>query len=268
MRNIKLTVEYDGTNYHGWQSQTNANTVQDVLREAVRRLTGENCGIIGASRTDVGVHATDQAANFITGSRIPVERVPQALNGILPDDIVVKFAEEVDLDFHSTHSANGKKYRYLIYNSPSPSALMRHRAYHVKQQLDIEAMQEACRHFLGTHDFSSFRASGSNVKTSERTIFEISLKKQADSPFVFSDSKGVNKCTVPMFPLAPSLLELEILGNGFLYNMVRIIAGTLVEVGIGKRSSGDIPVIIAERDRKSAGKTAPAHGLYLVEVYY
>jgi len=262
MRNIKIVVEYDGTGYHGWQSQVNANTVQGVLGDAVRRITGENCGIIGASRTDVGVHAVGQVANFITGSKIPVERFPQALNSALPDDIVVKAAEEVGLDFHSTYSANGKRYRYLIHNSPFPSALLRHRAFHVTQPLDVDAMQEACRHFLGTHDFSAFRASGSRVKTSERTIFEVSVRKRGDGSAASQGDNG----TVP--PFLPVLVEFEILGSGFLYNMVRIIAGTLAEVGAGKRSPGDMPAIIESRDRKKAGKTAPAHGLYLVEVYY
>jgi len=244
MHNVKLIIEYDGTNYHGWQSQINARTVQDVVQEAIRKLTGEQCNLIGSSRTDVGVHALGQVANFYTSSTIPPERFSYALNSILPDDIVIKQSEEVDTDFHSRYCAKGKKYRYLIYNCPQPSALMRNRAYHVPYELDLQLMHQAAVHFLGKHDFSSFRASGSSVKTSERTIFHVSLKKDEN------------------------LISFEIAGDGFLYNMVRIIAGTLVDVGRGRIAPHDIPSIINSRNRDKAGKTAPPQGLYLVEVYY
>lgn len=244
MRNVKLTIEYDGTNYHGWQSQINAITVQDVLKDAVVKLTGENCNIIGSSRTDVGVHALGQVANFHTGSSIPPERFSYALNSVLPDDIVVKKSEEVNLDFHSRYSARGKKYRYLFYNSVHPSALLRNRACHIAHLLDFEAMQKALAYFTGKHDFSAFRAAGSSVKTSERTITHVSMAREEE------------------------IIKFEIAGDGFLYNMVRIIAGTLVEVGTGKIAAESIPRIIESRDRTGAGKTAPAQGLYLVEVYY
>lgn len=244
LRNIKLTIEYDGTNYHGWQSQKNAVAVQDVIENAIAKLTGKECNLIGSSRTDEGVHAIGQVANFLTDSRIPADKFSFALNSILPDDIVIKDSREVSLDFHSRYSAKGKKYRYLIYNSRQPSALLKNRAMHVSQELDFEAMARAAEYFKGKHDFTSFRASGSSVKTSERTIWDASFSKNGE------------------------IISFEISGDGFLYNMVRIIVGTLVYVGIGKISASDIPSIMEAKDRAMAGKTAPPQGLYLVEVYY
>ena len=243
-KNIKLTIEYDGSNYHGWQSQINAVAVQDVVEKAIRKITSEEIKVTGASRTDVGVHAYGQTANFFTQSPIPVEKFPYAINSALPDDIVIKRAEEVDEEFHSRFSAKGKKYRYLIYNARIPSALMRNRAYFVPVDLDEKAMEKAAQHFLGSHDFSAFKATGSDVKSNVRTITGVSLKRQDE------------------------IIQFEIEGNGFLYNMVRIIAGTLVAVGQGKIGPEEIPEIIASGDRKKAGLTAPAHGLYLVELYY
>lgn len=255
MRNIKLTIEYDGTNYHGWQSQTNAVTVQYVVKRAIESLTGEDCDLVGSSRTDVGVHALGQVANFHTNSGIPGEKFAYALNNLLPEDIVIRESEDVSPDFHARFSSKGKKYRYLIYNSRKPSALLRNRAALVHLPLDIEAMQKALPYFLGRHDFSAFRASGSDTKTSERTITGISISENSNAlPGPCSkDSK---------------LIELEVSGDGFLYNMVRIIAGTLIYVGNGKIKYDDIPAIIESRDRRRAGQTAPAHGLYLVEVYF
>ncbi len=240
-----LTIEFDGTAYHGWQSQINAITVQDILTAAVDRLTGESCSLSGSSRTDAGVHAIGFVCNFQTSSTIPEDKFAYALNTLLPDDVVVKESREVSLQFHSRFSAKGKKYRYLIYNSQFPSALLRHRAYHVYYPLDIIAMQRAAEHFIGTCDFCAFSASGGSVKTTVRTITQITVGKREGN-----------------------LVELNISGDGFLYNMVRIIAGTLVEVGFGRLEPDDIPEIIESLDRRKAGRTAPAHGLYLVEVYY
>lgn len=244
MLNVKLTIEYDGTNYHGWQSQTNAAAVQDVIQSAIKKITGEECTLTASSRTDAGVHALGQVANFRTESNIPPNKFSYVLNSVLPDDIVIKKSEEVNQDFHAQYLAIGKKYRYLIYNSNSPSALLRNRACYVPQRLNFEAMVRAAESFVGTYDFSAFKASGGSVKTSVRTIANTSL----------------NVCE--------DIFKFEIAGNGFLYNMVRIITGTLIEVGIGKISAKSIPEIIESRDRKRAGRTAPAHGLYLVEVYY
>jgi tRNA pseudouridine38-40 synthase len=248
MRNIKLTIEYDGTNYHGWQSQINAIAVQDVVARAANKLTGEEFSVTGASRTDVGVHALGQVANFHTKSGIPADRFSYALNSCLPEDIIIRNSIEVDEDFHSRFSAVGKKYRYLILNASCPSALLRNRAFFVPYSLELEAMQGAAQYFLGTHDFAAFRAAGSSVKTTERTITQISVNK-------WNDYNG-------------DIFEIEVAGNGFLYNMVRIIAGTLVEIGTGKKKPEEVQGIIESRERVRAGATAPPQGLYLVEVNY
>lgn len=244
MKNVKLTIEYDGTNYHGWQSQSNAKTVQETVERAIHGLTGEVININGSSRTDQGVHAYGQVANFFTESNIPHDRFSYALNRLLPEDIIIRKSEEVSMDFHARYCAKGKKYRYLIYNSRFPSAIFRNRSYHVSHNLDLDNMKKALPFFKGTHDFSAFKATGSSVKTSVRTIFDASLSKIDD-----------NIC-------------FEVSGDGFLYNMVRIMVGTLVDVGMGRIRAEEIPDIIESRDRKRAGRTAPPQGLYLVEVYY
>lgn len=294
-RNIKLTIEYDGTAYHGWQSQENAVTVQDTVTAAVCSLTGESCTLTGSSRTDTGVHALGFVCNFFTDSAIPADKFSFALNTILPEDIVVKRSEEVSSEFHSRFSAKGKKYTYLIYNSTFPSALLRHRAYHVYYPLDIDAMKEAAAYFTGTHDFYAFSASGGSVKTTVRTITEATvtavsccgdISKQSgivpneihgSNPKQSSDvingangsiSDQSNPILRGISSSGGSLIEFSVKGDGFLYNMVRIITGTLVEVGFGKLKPEDIPGIINSLDRRKAGRTAPAHGLYLSEVYY
>ncbi len=244
MRNIKLTIEYDGTGYHGWQSQVNARAVQDVVAEAVRKLTNENSVITGASRTDTGVHAFGQVCNFFTETVIPEDKFAFALNTLLPEDITVKRSEEAALDFHSRFSTKGKEYRYLFYNSTFPSALLRRRAYHVFYPLDMNAMNRAAAYLVGTHDFASFCATGGSVKTTVRTITQARVERDNE------------------------VISFTVKGNGFLYNMVRIIAGTLVEVGMGRMDPDAVSGIIAALDRRKAGRTAPAHGLYLVEVYY
>ncbi len=244
MRNIKLTIEYDGTAYHGWQSQINATAVQDIVTNAVYSLIGEVCSLNGSSRTDAGVHALGQVCNFFTESSIPADKFAFALNTLLPEDVVIRKSEEVSPDFHARFSAKGKKYQYIIFNSPFPSALLRHRAYHVFYPLEIDAMRQAARHFIGTHDFAAFSAIGGSVKTTVRTITQAAVERDGE------------------------LIKLCVAGDGFLYNMVRIIAGTLIEVGFGKLKPDAIPGIIAGIDRRKAGRTAPAHGLYLMEIYY
>lgn len=245
MRNIKLTVEYDGTNYHGWQIQKNAVTIQEHVEKALRQLLGVQTGVTGCSRTDVGVHAYGQVAHFFTDSTIPGEKFSYALNNLLPRDIVVQKSEEVPEDFHSRYSSKGKKYRYLICNSAHQSALMRNRACHVRPELDFEQMRKAAAHFVGEHDFAAFQATGGQVRSTVREIYSMNVSRKEDK-----------------------LIELEVSGNGFLYNMIRIIAGTLIYVGMGKLRESDIPGIIGGLDRTNAGKTAPAQGLYLMEIYY
>lgn len=243
-RNIKLTLEYDGTNYCGWQKQPNASSIQETLEEAILKITGENVKLIGSGRTDSRVHALGQVANFKTHSKIPANRYIKALNSMLPFDIAVKDSIEVDLDFHARFNAIGKEYKYIIYNNKVRSPLKRNYSYFVDYDLDIANMKKSLDSFLGTHDFSGFMSSGSSIKSTVRTI----------SCVEFIEKEG--------------LIELNIMGNGFLYNMVRIIVGTLVDIGIGKIDSNSISDIIDSRDRKRAGHTAPPEGLYLSKVFY
>jgi tRNA pseudouridine38-40 synthase len=244
MPNIKLVVEYEGTEYGGWQSQTNAPTVQDALLEAIRRVTGERVTLNGSGRTDSGVHALGQVANFKTDADIPPERYAVALNTLLPGDIRVQSSCAVPDAFHAQFSATGKRYRYTVCNSRPGTALFRRTSWHVAQKLDAAAMQRAAGYFLGSHDFSAFQSAGGVEREPVKTVTLSRITE--DGPF----------------------LHYDIAAEGFLYNMARIIVGTLVKTGRGKLKPEDIPGIIAAEDRESAGPTAPAHGLCLMEVYY
>lgn len=244
MRRIHLTVEYDGSEYAGWQRQSNAMTVQERLEEAVKKLTGECVCVSGASRTDAGVHALGQSAHFDTESRIPADKFSFALNTRLPPDIRVVNSEEVEPDFHARFSGRGKRYRYLIWASPHAGALNRRTHAHVIYPLDFKKMQAEAADLVGTHDFAAFAASGSVVKDTVRTIYRAELKRNGRE------------------------LELTVEGNGFLYNMVRIIAGTLIGVGSGKLERGAFARAMLSLNRLDLGVTAPAHGLTLMEVFY
>lgn len=244
MRRIHLTVEYDGTNYAGWQRQANAMTVQEAIERAVQRLTGEAVCVSGASRTDAGVHALGQSAHFDTESRIPAEKFSFALNTMLPPDIRVVRSEEAAADFHARFSGRGKRYRYLIHAAPHAGALNRLTHAHVIYPLDVEKMRAEAKALVGTHDFAAFAASGSVVKDTVRTIWRADVEQS-----------GPEICLI-------------VEGNGFLYNMVRIIAGTLIGVGSGKLAPGAFRRAIESGDRLDLGITAPAHGLTLMEVFY
>lgn len=244
MRNIKLTLQYDGTAYCGWQVQKNAVTVQETLEEAVRRVTGETLRVTGCGRTDAGVHAKRYIANFYTEASVPTERFPYALNANLPDDIVCLSAEECAKDFHAKNSAIAKRYVYHIYCAPFGDAFYTRYAWHYRYPLDVEAMRRAARAFVGTYDFEGFSSARRTVKTTVRTITALSVMQDG------------------------AHIVIDVTGNGFLYNMVRIIAGTLVFVGNGKINAEEMPDIIASKDRTRAGITAPPQGLFLTEVYY
>lgn len=244
MRRICLTVEYDGTAYSGWQRQLNALAVQQVLEEALSRLTRENIVVTGASRTDAGVHALGQRAHFDTECAIPAEKFAYALNTMLPTDIRVRASYQVADDFHARFGAKGKLYRYEMQDTPHASALHRNFRAHVIYPLDVEAMQREANAMLGTHDFAPFAASGSVVKDTVRTIYTVSVQREAEC------------------------VRLLVSGNGFLYNMVRILAGTLMQVGTGKLAEGAIARALETGSRLDLGVTAPAHGLTLMEVYY
>lgn len=242
--NIRLDLKFDGTHYHGWQVQPGKPTVQGVLKDTLEKLTGEKITVTGCGRTDSGVHARGYVANYHTNAHIPPERIPYALNSNLPDDIRCTGAYEADDEFCANSSAVSKCYRYTIDNSTFGDVFLRRYAWHYKYSLDIDKMRAAAGSFRGTHDFIGFASSGFSVKTTVRTIYDINI---------MSDDNIIN---------------IDVTGNGFLYNMVRIIAGTLVYVGGGRIDASDIPDIIKSRDRNRAGITAPAKGLCLMGVEY
>ena len=245
MKRIKLTVAYDGTNYHGWQVQPNAVTIEGKLNEAISELTKESIQVIGASRTDAGVHALGNVAVFDTESRIPGEKFSYALNQRLPDDIVIQQSQEVDKDFHPRYCTCEKTYEYVILNRKFPLPEYRNIAFFYYGDLDIKAMQEATKAFLGEHDFAGFCSAGAQVKTTVRTIYELTVEKKDND-----------------------MICIRVRGNGFLYNMVRIIAGTLLEVGKGNIEAKSLENRIAAADRSQAGPTAPARGLKLIRIQY
>lgn len=245
MKRIKLTVAYDGTNYHGWQVQPNAVTIEGKLNEAISELTKETIQVIGASRTDAGVHALGNVAVFDTESRIPGEKFSYALNQRLPDDIVIQQSQEVDKDFHPRYCTCEKTYEYVILNRKFPLPEYRNTAFFYYGDLDIKAMQEATKAFLGEHDFAGFCSAGAQIKTTVRTIYDLTVEKKDND-----------------------MICIRVRGNGFLYNMVRIIAGTLLEVGKGNIEAKSLENRIAAADRSQAGPTAPARGLKLIRIQY
>ncbi|GAA0697582.1 tRNA pseudouridine(38-40) synthase TruA [Paraclostridium ghonii] len=243
MRNIKLTIQYNGKKYCGWQKQNNSLGVEGNIEQAIKDITNESVKINGSGRTDAGVHALGQVANFNTNSNIPIEKIPKALNSKLPKDIVIINAEEVDLGFHSRYLSKGKRYRYIIYNSQYKSPIYSDISYFVKYDLDFEKMKKEAKSLVGTYDFKGFMSPGSSVKNTVRTIYDVEISRQEE------------------------LIVIEIEGNGFLYNMVRIIVGTLVDIARGRIDKSMLS-IIESKLRSEAGHTAPAHGLFLKKVDY
>lgn len=316
-RRILLRVAYDGTNYHGWQLQPNAATIEGELNRALCVLTGEEIVVTGASRTDAGVHAFGNVAVFDTTSRIPAEKFSYALNQRLPEDIVIQSSKQVADDFHPRHCDCRKTYEYDILNRTFPLPAYRNTAYFLYGTLNIEAMRRACQAFLGEHDFASFCAAGAQVQTTVRKIYSLEVEcrplTEAGTPVPPASGEAVNaadgkhgeqvqqaqsasgemlnaaagesdeqvkqaqpesgETAIPAAGgvnagSADQLLTIRVKGNGFLYNMVRIIAGTLVEVGRGHIKPEEVAGIIAAKDRAKAGPTAPARGLRLVEIEY
>lgn len=243
MQNIKLTLGYDGTNYHGFQFQINAISVQQVLEEAIEKVFHQAVRLNSAGRTDTGVHAMGQVVNFQVNTAIPDERIPYALNAVLPKDVVIYNAEVVPDTFHARYSAKSKAYTYTIDNALHPRVFTRKYALYVRFPADAQLMKLAASTLVGRHDFSSFRSSGSAVKSSVRNLTRLDV----------DESDGYITITAQ--------------ADGFLYNMVRIITGTLIEVGRGKRSP-DLTPVLASRNRRTAGWTVPPHGLSLQEVEY
>jgi len=245
MRNIRLVIEYDGTNYQGWQVQLKGQTIQGVIEEKLALLTGDKINLIGSGRTDAGAHAFGQVANFKTQTEMDICSIQRALNSLLPSDIAIRKAEEVEESFHARIQSESKVYEYRILNRDLRSVFHRGYAWHIPQKLDLEEMKKAAQSLAGEHDFSSFRSVGSPTRTSVRRVISIGWRRSRDGLICF-----------------------EIEANGFLKQMVRAMVGTLVEVGKGKIGSEEFRGILESRDRKKAGPTAPAHGLFLREVKY
>lgn len=244
MRNLKVMTAYRGTNYHGFQKQANAVTVQEVLERAVSEVLNERANIIGCSRTDTGVHANQFCFNVKTESSIRTLGFCRGVNGELPDDISILSCEDVPLDFHARFNCKGKEYIYKIHCRESKDPFTADLAYHYRRKFDIEKAKRAASYLVGTHDFTSFCADSTNVSTTVRTIYSLEIENNGDSVIML------------------------VKGDGFLYNMIRIIAGTLMDVNEGRISADDIPDILAAKNRLKAGRTAMAHGLYLNRVFY
>ncbi len=266
LRNIRLLIEYDGTHFSGWQTQPHKRTIQETIEKVLHRVTQEKIHLAGASRTDAGVHALGQVANFHTRSKISCSKLLVALNGLLPSDMAIRQADDVGVGtarsflFHANKNAKRKTYQYLIWNSPARNALLKDRAWHVWIPLRVGAIQKGARYLLGRHDFSAFRGTRSDTRTSLRTIYSIRLKAQSSKLAYMATSAGIE-------PRA-RLLQMEITGTGFLKYMVRNIVGTLVEVGKGRLKPEAVKEILRSKDRKKAGVAAPACGLYLIRVFY
>lgn len=244
MKRVKLVVAYDGTNYHGWQVQDNGITIEEVLNRTIGELVQEDIKVIGASRTDAGVHACGNVAVFDTESRIPGDKFSFALNQRLPDDIRIQGSCEVDADFHPRYADTVKTYEYNILNRRFELPSKRLYAAFCYYPMDIERMNQAAAYLVGEHDFKSFCSAGAQVQTTVRTIYAVNVTKEDD------------------------MVHIRITGNGFLYNMVRIIAGTLMQVGTGLMEPEQVKEILEARDRSKAGPTAVAKGLTLVEIRY
>lgn len=244
MRNLLLTLRYDGTRFHGWQIQNNAESVQEKVEDAFHSVSGKSENVIGCSRTDAGVHANMFCCNVRTECSVPAEKIPNALNFYLPSDISVYDCREVDFDFHARYNAKGKEYIYLIDNEKYRNPFYENKALFYPYSLNVEEMNKNAKDFIGIHDFSAFCSADSEVQDKIREIYECKAEKDGN------------------------LIKITVRGNGFLYNMVRIIVGTLLDIQSGKIESGTIPQILKSRDRGKAGVTAKPEGLYLNKVLY
>lgn len=243
----KMQLIYDGTNYSGWQIQSHSLSIQQLVQEAVRTVTKEAVNVIGSGRTDAGVHALDQVAHFRVTEKVQLESFQRSINGILPKDIRLALIEEASPDFHAQRSAIAKEYHYHISYGPYASPFERNYVWHVAYRLDLDKLRQACRCFVGTHDFTSFTNSahhGACAKNPIRTITNVNVIEK------------------------PNRLTIEFNGNGFLYKMVRNMVGMIIEVASGKRTLEEIPLVMAAKDRRLSGHAAPAQGLFLVKVFY
>ncbi|NIQ98188.1 MAG: tRNA pseudouridine(38-40) synthase TruA [Desulfuromonadales bacterium] len=244
MNTIRLKIEYDGTDFAGWQRQPNGLAVQEVVENALAGVLGDAVRLHSSGRTDAGVHARGMVAHFQTERDLPMQAYCEGANGLLPSSVAIVAAEKAPNDFHARFDARGKWYRYSICNRRIRSPLDVRFSWHVRSPLDVEAMRRAASSLVGEHDFAAFRASGCAAVSTRREIFSVDLSEMGD------------------------IVSIDVRGSGFLRNMIRIIAGTLVEVGTGYRDGSDIPALLARPQRQKAGRTAPACGLCLMEVWY
>jgi len=244
VKQIKLILEYDGSRYSGWQVQPNGLSVQEVVENSLEQLLGEKVRLVSSGRTDAGVHARGMVACFKTPTDLPIKAFREGLNRFLPDDIVVKESTFVPEEFHPRYSAKGKWYRYTLHLAPVRTVLGRHYSWTMKNNLDLAAMRSAAAMVVGRHDFSAFRASNCAAKTTVREVYSLEIEQQGMTVFI------------------------DVKGGGFLKYMVRILVGTLVEIGQGKRPPSDMEKLLNSGSREASGKTAPPHGLCLMEVWY
>jgi len=244
MKIVRLVIEYDGTDFVGWQMQRNGRSVQAVLEAALARVTGAPVRLHSSGRTDAGVHARGMVAHFATAGDLPLAAYREGVNRLLPADVAVRAADLAPEGFHARFSARGKWYRYALNCGAVRSPLLSRTAWHLRAPLDLEAMSRAAQDFVGRHDFAAFRSSGCDASTTEREVFSVDLLRQDE------------------------LLLIDVRGAGFLRNMVRVMVGTLVEIGMGRRPAGDVALLLRAGSRPAAGRTAPAHGLCLMEVWY
>lgn len=277
MKRVLLVVAYDGTNYNGWQIQPNGNTIEGQLNKHLSELLQEEIQVIGASRTDAGVHAKCNMAVFDTNVRMPADKISYALNQRLPEDIKIRKSLEVPGDFHPRKIHTKKTYEYRIYNAEFPSPLHRLHSHFTYVPLDVEKMKEAATYFVGEHDFFSFSTYKPEVESTVRTIYELVIEEKLEENDFSNYENAAREANDAIAKekeitekkhehrISPKMICIRVSGNGFLYNMVRIIAGTLMEVGRGRMAPTDIPRIMEERDRQLAGPTAPANGLTLAK---
>lgn len=244
MRNLLLTISFDGTAYHGWQVQENAVTVQQTLQDALEHICSKRDNVVGCSRTDAGVHANMYCCNVRTESTIECQKLVGALNAVLPRDIAALSCKEVDYDFHARYDCKSKEYVYKIWNSPNKNPFLYNHSLHYKYPIDAEFLSRQAKDFIGTYHFDAFCASGSSVEDTERTVMNASVEREGD------------------------MVIFKVEADGFLYNMVRIMAGTLIDISRGKIPADSIKRIILSGNRDEAGYTAPAHGLYLNKIHY
>ena len=271
---VLMRVAYDGTEYSGWQKQDNAVTIEGVLTEALRELLGEDVSLIGASRTDAGVHSLGNVCVFDTQTRIPPEKICYAVNNSLPEDIRVIESCEVKADFHPRHCDSEKTYEYKIWNDKFPNPVLRRVSHFTYRKLDVEAMRKVAAKLVGEHDFGAFCSAGSQVETTVRTIYSIDIIEEKLPDYMVDGCKYIKSdCMNAALSsddgyIYGKMIRIRVTGSGFLYNMVRIIAGTLLDIGTGLMDISDIDKCLETCDRATAGNTAPACGLTMIGIEF